>query len=1153
MSKIDLFKGLRKGWERSETNPETTKSGSPFYWRSLDQEKGNDEVRKWAEQEFPNGLAPTEFGDVAKDGQEASSSFDRREALKLLGASLGLAGMTACVRRPEEEILPYTKHPEHVIPGVANYYATSLKTPFGHLGIVAESHEGRPTKLEGNVDHPESKGALGLRGQASVLDLYDPDRIRHYTQGGTDTHLTKGSFERWAEDFVRDVQKSKGSKTAFLIDDLASPTVQRLVHQTKAKLTAATFYSDESWLENLRAGAELAVGDRDARAHYNIEKCKVLVTLGGDVFESNPEAMRLSREFAAGRSASKMGENKFAKTMNRMYAVEANFTSSGACADHRLPISAAEYGDFLQTLRAELGFGGTPVASIDANFVKALAKDLKSNLGAALIVAHASVSADVQADVHSINSALNAPLKWSKSAALPSAYYLDRTTLLRLAQESNIALPSVTEFDSESDFDSFLSERMSSEASVKSARSAKAATHWSLAYRQVIDGGLGDLVKALESGVIETLVILGSNPGYNGANHKFAESLSKAKNVIRLADVHDETPHGSGANSWNIPKNHYLESWGDGVSFDGTITMQQPLIKPLYDGLSEIELLALFAGVRGTSKEIVRSTWKTGGVLNSESKWRKALHDGVIAGATLRREASLSVQKNIRVQKSDKPSASKPEIVLGPCPKLGDGSGAKNGWLLELPDSMTKLSWDNALLMSPRYANELGLRCGIEKNSYMASVVEVKSETGVVEAPVFVMPGVAHYSTVAYLGWGREKFQFAGDTYGVDFSSLRLATNASNFSVTIRDTGKRVELAATQDHFNLENQDTIQEIANTDLKQGFILSGRGTETLNHDFQTKRPLNVDGNAEDYKKDPLFSQRGQLRVISDGGLVEPDFKAKNPSMPDRPIQLTKEVFDYSKGQQWGMAIDMTSCLGCNACVVACIAENNIPIVGRASVLMGRELHWLRIDRYFSGDVNNPRSTTQGMACLHCENAPCEPVCPVAATVHDTEGLNAMVYNRCIGTRYCANNCPVKVRRFNYFDYSVSGNVKPGSIMHDVLDPERYETLKLQRNPDVTVRYRGVMEKCTYCTQRIQEAKMVAKRSGQDPRNLPDGAITPACAQACATDAIAFGNLNDPNSRVSKLKSNGRNYELLSELNIRPRTSYLARVRNPNPELG
>ncbi len=1132
MSKKDLFESQRSEMVRSSENPGQYKDGSPVYWKSQDALHRNDEVKKWAEQEFPNGLAPESFGDVQRDGQSAPAGFGRRDAMKLLGASLGLAGVTACVRRPEEAIMPYTKQPEHIVPGVAAYYATTFFDGTTNISVLAESHEGRPTKLEGNADHDSSQGKLGMHGQASVLDLYDPARIQEVSIKGE--AISRGAFEREFEKLQDKL--GDGDGLAFVLERIGGPSQWRALDAIKKRYPKATFFFDEGLTAVNTNTALTKSGIKNGRAHYNFKAADVVVAFDSDFLVSGENHVQYAADFASRRNAAGLSGAKSVTNMNRLYAIESIFSPTGATADNRHRVNIAQMPGFIRSLGAALGVAGFSASAFkDDAFLKGLAKDIQAHKGKSVLVAGERLSPEVQAMIFAINQSIGAPVEYTSPAALPSAYALSKSRLLELAKSAGISIPAATTFATEGDFVVWLSDALSSDETTRKERGQAASSHWSMQFRRGEGGtyqGLSDLKSALDKGSVKTLVSLGGNPVFSGTYLGLKESWTKAKSIIRVADYRDESAENA---AWLLPLSHALESWNDAVSFDGDVLIQQPLVNPIFDSFGLLEVLLKFAGKTVSEREWVYDTFSAAGFVKSAADFRKVLHAGSYSQVSFERNRSLDVGAarsfGLAAKDGEQPSTSNIELVLTPDTKLKDGRWAKNGWLLELPDPMTKLSWDNALLMGASTANALGVQSGVYKNSYQAEIVKVSNEQGSVEAPVFVLPGIAPNTVHATIGWGREAFSFNGDVFGTDFSTLRDKDGSWTSAVRIEPTGRHQELASTQDHFTIENKSPIQEM----------------KILNENFNEKRPLAMIGTSAKYGQDAEFAKSGSLRVISGGGLVEKDFAKENPAKPDRPLQMTKEVFDYSVGQQWGMTIDLTACTGCNACVIACQAENNIPIVGRESVLMGRELHWMRIDRYFVGDVDNPEVVSQAINCLQCENAPCEPVCPVAATVHDTEGLNSMVYNRCIGTRYCANNCPVKVRRFNYFDFSKSGNVYV-----DPASEERYKYLQLQRNPDVTVRYRGVMEKCTYCTQRINEAKMAAKRRGEDHNNLPDGAVTPACAQTCPSGAIVFGNINDPKSKVAQTKALDRNYEMLSELNIRPRTSYLAKIKNSNPEL-
>jgi molybdopterin-containing oxidoreductase family iron-sulfur binding subunit len=598
----------------------------------------------------------------------------------------------------------------------------------------------------------------------------------------------------------------------------------------------------------------------------------------------------------------------------------------------------------------------------------------------------------------------------------------------------------------------------------------------------------------MAAGRVELLVIIGGNPVYTApADLRFAEHLGKVGTRVHLSLYDDET---SALCHWHIPEAHYLESWSDTRAYDGTVSIVQPLIAPLYNGKSAHELLAVLIDQPNRSDyDIVREHWQnqhSSGTLPTvtqqsfEQFWRTALHEGFIAGtASAAKRLALKTDWMTSDSGLRTPDSSQSlEIIFRPDPTIYDGRFANNGWLQELPKPLTKLTWDNAAMVSPATARRLGLSSttgwrGGEHGTIYTDIVELEYRGRTVRAPIWIVPGHAEDCVTVHLGYGRTQAGKGGTGVGFNAYALRLS-DAAWFGpgLTLRKTDERYPLACTQFHHNIEGRDLVRSTS---------------------------------LEEYRQHPAFAQEGHE-------------SARNPSLYPK---------DEYPGYAWGMAIDMTTCIGCNACVVACQAENNIPIVGKTEVMHGREMHWLRIDTYHKGDSANPETYYQPLPCMHCENAPCELVCPVAATTHSAEGLNDMVYNRCVGTRYCSNNCPYKVRRFNFFQYA------------DWDTP----SLKLLRNPDVTVRSRGVMEKCTYCVQRISRARIEAEKAG---RPIRDGEIVTACQAACPAQAIVFGNINDPNSRVSQLKAEPRNYGLLAELNTQPRTTYLAAIRNPNREI-
>ena len=978
------------------------------YWRSLDQLADSPEFKELLSREFPEGAS------------EMKDTLTRRNFLTLMGASMALAGLTAC-RRPVEKIVPYVKAPEERIPGIPEHYATTMPLGTSVYGVVVESHEGRPTKVEGNHLHPSTLGRSNTWMQASVLDLYDPDRSQRPVQNGTEKSWA--DFVAFWNSLYAQYQQNKGKGLAVLVESYSSPTMARL----KAEFVKR--FPQGSWTcyapvnqENIYRGIELATG-KVYHPDYHPEKAGVILSLDADFLLTENDNVKNINGFAAGRKI-----NSVQDRMNRLYVVEPSYSATGGMADHRLKLNHSQMTAFvlalLNTLKnhgLNLPFTTNPdieqSSLFDQKWIDALAKDLMENRTRSLILVGRRQPPVLHTLVYVLNEALG-----------------------------NIG--------------------------------------HTVTYRNPIDledsslTGLTALARSIKNGQVETLIILGGNPVYNSpADLEFNQLLTQVKNSIHLSAAKDET---SQQVSWHIPLSHYLESWGDARSADGTLSLIQPLIAPLFDSHSMIELLYLINhGEEKSGYQLVRQTWES--ILPKagwEEHWRRILHDGVQSGSQMSQLNPsidrISVQRAVagETNQSQIPGIESLEVIFQASPAVYDGRYANNGWLQELPDTVTKLTWDNAALLSPATAKALALE--------NEDLIILTFETRELLMPVWILPGMADYCVALPLGYGRTASGRIGDDTGFNTYKLRtVPTFDSGQGLTIRKINDTYSLSSTQDHSSMEG---------------------------------RPLVREATIGEYREKPEFA----------GEMVE------HP-----PLVSLWEEHAYDKGYQWGMSIDLNACTGCNACTIACQSENNIPIVGKKQVKNGREMHWIRIDRYFSGSLDNPQMVYQPVGCQHCEMAPCEQVCPVAATVHDAEGLNQMTYNRCVGTRYCSNNCPYKVRRFNFFNYT---NQYP-------------ETIKMVQNPDVTVRSRGVMEKCTYCLQRINEAKISAKNEG---REVADGEIQTACQQACPADAIVFGNIRDPESAVSEAKKNNRRYEMLGELNLKPRASYLARLRNPNSDI-
>jgi molybdopterin-containing oxidoreductase family iron-sulfur binding subunit len=980
--------------------------GPRRYWKSLDELADAPAFLEFLHREFP----------------EQASMFEdpkgRREFMTLMGASLALAGLTACTKQPAEKILPYVRQPEQLVPGRPLFFATAAGHDGYARGILVESHEGRPTKVEGNPDHPASLGATDVFGQAHVLGLYDPDRSKTVLNVGQDR--TWGDFRAALRETLERQKARGGAGLRFLTGRVTSPTLAAQMAGLLAAFPQAKWVSWEpAGRDNARAGAVLAFGE-PVEAQYRFDRADVVLSLEADFVSSHPASLRLVREFASRRKV-----NAEKPEMNRLYVVEGSPTSTGASADHRLALRSSEIEGFARAVAAGLGL---PVeGGVDHAWVGPIVADLKGAGAKALVVAGESQPPAVHAIAHAVNEALG-------------------------AVGSTVAYTAPAEA-----------------APVGETAAFKA------------------LVGEMRQGAVEVLVVLGSNPAYAApADLGLVEALDKVPLRIHHGLYIDETAERC---HWHLPASHALESWGDLRAADGTVSLVQPLIAPLYNTLSEIEVLAAFGEGEQKAYDVLRARWEEQmGSIDFEKRWNRALHDGVVAGSAFEAKA-VKVAVGDWAKAGQGAAAGGLEIAFRTDPAVFDGRFANLGWLQELPKPLTRITWDNVALLSPKTAAALGgVSTEQTASGHFTEVAELRIGGRSVRAPLWVLPGHADGAVTVHLGFGRRRAGQVGT--GVGFDAYALRTSEAPWAaggLEVVKTGESARVACTQDHWTMEA--TAHEQA-------------------------------------------AERHVVRAVTLADLVK-DPHAVHKMGHDPAPGLSMYPGHRYEGHAWGMAIDMSACVGCNACVAACQSENNVPVVGKDQVGRGREMHWIRVDRYYEGPPESPSTFHQPVLCMHCENAPCEVVCPVAATVHSEEGLNDMVYNRCVGTRYCSNNCPYKVRRFNFLLYQ------------DWETP----TFKMMRNPEVTVRSRGVMEKCTYCVQRISRARIDAKNQGRD---MKDGDVVTACEAACPAQAIVFGDVNDPGSRVSKLKASERSYGLLTELQTKPRTTYLAAVRNPNPEI-
>lgn len=977
----------------------TATQASKAFWRSLDELAGSAKFQEALHREFPPGASEL-------------NNFNRRSFLKLMGASLALAGLPACTRQPIGKIVPYVRQPEELIPGKPMFFATAMTLGGYATGLIVESHEGHPTKIEGNPGHPASLGATSVFQQAALLDLYDPDRSQAVRQNGQPD--TWENFVAAVSDVLESQKAKDGAGLRVLTETVTSPTLYFQIQELLKKFPRAGWHQFEPMnRDNVRDGSKLAFGEV-IETQFHFEKAKVVLSLDSDFLYFHPNSVRYAHDFATLRRA------RFPQTeMSRLYVVESSPTVTGSNADNHFPLPALEIEALTFALARRMGIGLPNAPLKDANlndeWLSAIAEDLLQHRGEGVVIAGENQPPTVQAVAHVMN------------------HFLENAGKTMTFTQSAEANPIVQ------------------------AQS------------------LIQLVEALKQGSVDLLIILSGNPVFNApAELQFGENLAGAKLRVHLASYADET---SALCQWHIPQNHFLETWSDARAFDGTISIIQPLILPLYDGKSAHEVLDAMILPPGRSDyDIVRGFWESENPgADFESRWRRTLYEGLIAGSAFSpKQAKLRPLESLSLAPAK--VSEKLEVTFRPDATLYDGRFANNGWLQELPKPITKLTWDNAAFISPAQADKERLANG--------DVVEIGLQNRTLRLPVWITPGQPDKSIGLQFGYGRGCVANVGKKTGFNVYPLR-TSDAAWFGdgATLRKTGEHYPLATTQE------QHVIDSPERQILREGTFI-------------------------DFRNDPTF------------------VREHSEAPPESDTLFNPGEYAYN-GYRWGMTIDLSACIGCNACTIACQAENNIPVIGKEQVAAGRIMHWIRVDGYFRGAPDNPQITHQPVPCMQCEDAPCELVCPVDATVHDKEGLNVQVYNRCIGTRYCSNNCPYKVRRFNFFQYA------------------DYDTpsLKPMWNPNVTVRWRGVMEKCTYCLQRISAARIQADNEN---RRIADGEIQTACQQVCPANAIVFGDLNDPGSRVSKLKSHPLHFLMLGQLNTRPRTTYLAKLRNPNPKL-
>ncbi len=1291
-------KGARiedKPLDLGEVRAELAKTNGKTYWRSLDELSQKPGFNEMIRREFP-GQAPKDW-----------APLPRRDFLKLMGASLALAGLSGCAFQPNEKIVPYVNQPESYIPGIASYYATAMPFMGYALGLLARSTSGRPVKVEGNPDHPTSggssrvdpatgkpgfkkRGATDVWAQASLLSMYDPERSQTIRKSGASSNWDTFTGEITAQ-IQRSRRESQGADFALITETITSPTQLSLIQDIQDLLPQMRWVSYEPInRDNVREGTRLAFG-RDLHPVYHFDRADVIVSLDCDFLLEEPGRVAHAREFIEGRRVT----GKTARTsMNRLYCIESTSTITGAAADHRFPVKAAQVDGIARALAQAVGVqGGAGAQQVTAEqnkWIQEIAKDLTANRGKVIVVAGAHQPPAVHALAMAMTDSLQGIAAPTTQITVPPA----NATITYHAPIEGALVPH--------------------------------------------DAGLQSVVAEMNDGKIKTALIIGSNPAYSAPRDlNFAAAMKKVGFTAHVGMFDDETGQLC---TWHIPESHYLEQWGDARSIDGTASIVQPLIQPLYESChSPLEVMAAMAGnVNASGYDIVRGYWartkglvndgtlsaasdqgelgknstltqsgasgltsqgvnngnaqglsnspmagalggvaanspvvnnavvnggesnsagtmrnpdgrnpqgqagdenqaatslgnagglnraggaanaggatnaggamngnlnragsamnggitprqpatngaarnsaaamggaganaKTGDAFAFDRFWQTAVHSGVVAGT-----AAPAIAVNVGALNLPPQTVAGQgiEVNFRPDPTIWDGRFANNGWLQECPKPVTKITWDNAVLVSPATAQKNGWNNDDE--------LALELGGGKVTGAVWMLPGQPDDVLTLNLGYGRRTVGKIGAGTGFDANQLRSVANPFiAYGIKAVKTGGVYKIAATA-HHNLISQSG----ANTTVPEAFMNGDNEKTKVVDDWITPetRGKDIDGtHGRDLIRVATFEQmqKGELPVSPEDKIGVPISYPENPKIemklegaekeiherlvdnrqlagspsfyprdsdvealtPLRSVVAEKELEQESAKlgrtnvtNQWGMSVDLQSCIGCNACVVGCQSENNSAIVGKDQVLMGREMHWIRIDAYMSGSYENPEVYFEPMMCQHCEKAPCAPVCPFNAVMESPGGINEQIYNRCVGTKYCENNCPYKVRRFNFLQYS----------------DQQSPTIQLMANPSVTVRSRGVMEKCTYCIQRVKAAEWQSKK---EQRFIEDGEIIVACQQACPTNAIVFGDINDPNSEVSKLKRGDLTFGLLTHLNTGPRTSYTAKIRNPNPAL-
>ncbi len=1023
---------------------ESKKSGQDInYWRSFEELYNNPESIEASYHEFKTGVTddfiPSEL-----------SVLSRRKFLALLGASAALAGAGCSDYRDKGEIIPYVKKPEEVLPGKPVYYASTCNSCSESCGILIKTREGRPIKVDGNPDHPVSKGKICSKGHASILNLYNPDRLKEPMKGERGS-LKEASWETVDSEIINELNKAGRKQIAVITHRIVSPTEKKILDEFSSRFPSARIYSYELFNEATRNSAWRKSYGTGEFPLIKWNEAKVIVVLEADFLGNEGNKVENARLYSQGKDVMNV------KNFNRLYAVEGNLSLTGMNADYRLKLSPDLQYEFIMSLLNEISSktGSAPgnigryslteflkKYSLDSKKVNHLVNDLLSNRGSAIVYAGRTLPEDVHMAVNYLNEILG------------------NNKLYR------------------------------TDASPVELSSLSSKENWE------------NLINAMNNNGVAAVIHYDSNPVYHLPNDfGYEGALKKVTNVISISDMMNES---CAASDYILPINHDFESWGDAKTRTGFYSLKQPVISPIYNTKQkEAVLLTWMQGKTFADKDKIymdylMKNWEETiyPVINSpldfKRFWQTSLHDGVVFSNEP--VTSLGVFNSASVSGlSDRKIENKGFIViLKESYTLSDGRFADNGWLQELPHPVTKITWDNYAAISKDSADELGLNNN--------DLVEINVGNRKLIIPVFLQPGAADKTITIELGYGREKAGIVGTNVGFNANVL-LSKNSGQSpwiysNAEIKKISGTYKLASTQEHHAFD------------------------KGLTKDAPNRRGLIRTGTLEEYKKDPDF-------LKSEKGLDQPTFYG----------QHLKTLYT---GTKWGMSIDLNKCLGCGECVVACTSENNVPVVGKDQVERSREMQWLRIDRYYSGDYEDPEVFNQPMLCQHCDHAPCENVCPVAATTHSDDGLNQMAYNRCVGTRYCSNNCPYKVRRFNFYDFK--------SHFKDSF--QENNIFSLLYNPEVSVRSRGVMEKCTFCVQRIMDARENAIRENKP---LKGSDVKTACQEACNTEAIKFGDMNEKESEseYNKYKNHSLGYHMLEDLNTRPNITYLAKLKNTHPE--